>query len=147
MVTRKTGRPVGRPSNDLRTKPDRHAIALGVALECAGMSRTKAFQLAAALLEHKRVEKAGLSDESISGLSFFMSRSIEERGRYLSQKATGIKPKRESFTPEETAWLVAMTAIWALYLLGSGPTSFHQIRYAALSCDETEFVRDRLLTP
>jgi hypothetical protein len=127
MVSRKTGKPRGRPQLDFVQDPDRFAIALAFALRTLGSSENAAFQAVAASGFGSKVSAEQIGPRRKrgrgaipGGLIVTYERAAHSgaatttlRGRATSLRHKGARVERD---PKAMAWLSEKQAAFALAL-------------------------------
>ncbi|WP_132250223.1 hypothetical protein [Methylobacterium segetis] len=118
MVTPKTGRPRGRPRKTLFDDPDRYWIAYALALQAAGCSENKAFDLAAARVygHVDRIEE--IASGELTGWTKVSVSRVERSATTIFGKASTLRRKTNVARTEiETLWLTLLARAWMQALL------------------------------
>ncbi|MGP8193386.1 MAG: hypothetical protein ACLQLT_12285 [Methylovirgula sp.] len=161
MVTKRTGRPRGRPAGerrDLRDDPDRRQVCFGLALQVLGFDQHRAFVLAATGTPLSREIEPDLTirpGEKLVRLAFELTpkpwaASSQKKGTRritFAGRVTTLKRKsmRVDFTPEERVYVNRLVKAIATALIG-GPPQTPQVLEWATSVGEGAFAH-RVLLP
>jgi hypothetical protein len=133
MVSRKTGKPRGRPQMDFLQDPDRFAIALALAHKTLGSSENTAFRAVAILAFGSKISVQEVPPRRKRGLGAVpggpmvtYERAARKGGAAgdLLGRATSLRQKgaRMGRDPKAMAWLLHMQAAFALALRAASST-------------------------
>jgi hypothetical protein len=159
MVSRKTGRPRGRPQLDFLQDPDRFAIALAFALTTLGHSENTAFRAVAVLAFGHKASAEEVAPRRKrgrgvipGGLLVTYERAARRGGATgsLAGRATSLRQKaaRIGRDPKAVAWLLQMQAAFTLALQAASSVERCAARILELGqlVIEGKLAEDRLLT-
>jgi hypothetical protein len=155
VVSKPTGKPRGRPIGsrmDLRTDPDRYAVAVGLALQTFGHSQRKAFDLAATATPHceeiKRQTQFKLGGAQRRHVDFMLiARSGENVAPTVKGRSSVLRQKAmRPYSSEEGRWLRQMAKAIHRALRGRDDAQHLILTYAG-SVGELQLALDYLRLP